>query len=712
MRMKDESNRFAPASDDLSERGAVGAPGKRTRRSASVGAVQRQPASTRRAAETPPRSASEIVPISSDVSFVESIISSDRPAVQFSGQANDARDVHALADHGTSGAAETLPFMDQIQRSFGNHDVSGIKAHNDGAAEQASRGMGAHAFAVGDHVAFGGAPDLHTAAHEAAHVVQQRGGVQLSGGVGQAGDAYEQHADAVADAVVAGESAEALLDDVAGGTSAGAVQQRSVQRFGAREHQNLGNEGTGGAAYTTAGLRLNHGDLVMLRGDHFSEEDIVSLWNQPSGRPGRMKGTQDEIIYAIHLATSGKDPRFDEGGPWNGMKFSDDVKHSVDEKYLARAAVNDEHFVTPRAVKRDAPATDDFQLGSAPDTYHGAHERAIYTAYRSALASESVDNGMIIEAMGQHYLTDAFAAGHLVTPRTTIREHWNGLYPNFFAQFKAKVTRDMATWLGRTAFNGTMFIPEEWLREAVQETLEKELAGKPPITIGDMVALTAHDYDNANGMWVTNDVGYRWFAKGDGHLADKKPDGAERSHASVALEAVRAGADDVRHAHSLGVRQRSQGTKPLPRDQIFQSVREASKAPAKPGVRFAPEQFMPRPEAAGREQFWNSTSLEGLWAMQVRKGSPTYGELIVHDFQNGESGKQLDAIANNIPEKQWAMPWRVAMALGHSVPARAVKFRYGAGYVKPRVSFQRAVIERLKKRDDCLSFLLELVSDS
>ncbi|MCL4226605.1 MAG: hypothetical protein KJZ91_19245 [Myxococcales bacterium] len=105
-------------------------------------------------------------------------------------------------------------------------------------------------------------------------------------------------------------------------------------------------------------------------------------------------------------------------------------------------------------------------------------------------------------------------------------------------------------------------------------------------------------------------------------------------------------------------------------------------------------------------------NLEGLWAMQVRQGSPTYGELIVNDFQNGESGKQLDAIAANIPEKQWAMPWHVAIALGRSVPASAWKIRQGGGYVKPKLSFQRAVIERLKKRDDCLAFLLELVSDS
>ncbi|HEU5056071.1 MAG TPA: T6SS effector amidase Tae4 family protein, partial [Kofleriaceae bacterium] len=71
-------------------------------------------------------------------------------------------------------------------------------------------------------------PDLHTAAHEAAHVVQQRAGVHLSGGVGAAGDSHERHADAVADRVVRGESAVDLLDQVAPRGAAG--QGDAVQR--------------------------------------------------------------------------------------------------------------------------------------------------------------------------------------------------------------------------------------------------------------------------------------------------------------------------------------------------------------------------------------------------------------------------------------------------------------------------------------------------
>jgi hypothetical protein len=141
-------------------------------------------------------------------------------------------EAHEVAAAGVAGSGGALPHRDRIQDAFGHHDVSRVQAHIGGPAAEAGRAMGAAAYATGDRVAFAGAPDLHTAAHEAAHVVQQRAGVSLPAGVGQAGDAYEQHADAVADHVVRGESAAGLLDQAGAPSSAApaapAVQRRSM----------------------------------------------------------------------------------------------------------------------------------------------------------------------------------------------------------------------------------------------------------------------------------------------------------------------------------------------------------------------------------------------------------------------------------------------------------------------------------------------------
>ena len=153
------------------------------------------------------------------------------PAIQMHGASKQPEDsVHAAAARGVATPSSSLPFGDTIQRAFGRHDVSSVQAHTGPEAARSAKSMGADAYAAGDHVVLGNA-DLHTVAHEAAHVVQQRGGVQLKGGVGQAGDTYERHADAVADKVVAGESAEPLLSEMAGpGGPAGAVQHQAVQR--------------------------------------------------------------------------------------------------------------------------------------------------------------------------------------------------------------------------------------------------------------------------------------------------------------------------------------------------------------------------------------------------------------------------------------------------------------------------------------------------
>jgi hypothetical protein len=152
------------------------------------------------------------------------------PAVQRAGRGSGARDeasVHAAASRGIATPASPLPHADTIQRAFGRHDISAVQAHTGGEAAASASAMGADAYATGNQVVLGGGTDLHTVAHEAAHVVQQRGGVQLKGGVGASGDAYEQHADAVADRVVAGDSAESLLDQGAGAAS---TPSQAVQR--------------------------------------------------------------------------------------------------------------------------------------------------------------------------------------------------------------------------------------------------------------------------------------------------------------------------------------------------------------------------------------------------------------------------------------------------------------------------------------------------
>ncbi len=146
------------------------------------------------------------------------------------GSGGDSSAVRTRAAEGVSGSAGTLPHLAAIQHSFGPHDVSGVRAHVGSGAAAAAKDIGARAYAMGNDVAFAETPSLHTAAHEAAHVVQQRAGVSLPGGVGSVGDRYERQADAIADRVVQGKSAQDLLSAAAGQDAAArAVQMRAVQ---------------------------------------------------------------------------------------------------------------------------------------------------------------------------------------------------------------------------------------------------------------------------------------------------------------------------------------------------------------------------------------------------------------------------------------------------------------------------------------------------
>lgn len=213
------------------------ATGKRTLVEAEIGAVQRKAQGEGGGANAqapsgpdPWAGLDEIqYPPGSTAEMFRDVVEGMRAAdVQRRGGGNqNADDVQRAAAHGITGSSGSLPFLDQIQRSFGAHDVSNVKAHTDAAAAAGAKAMGAEAYATGDHVAFASTPTLHTAAHEAAHTVQQRAGVQLKGGVGAVGDTYERHADEVADRVVQGKSAEDLLDAFApGGANASTAVQR------------------------------------------------------------------------------------------------------------------------------------------------------------------------------------------------------------------------------------------------------------------------------------------------------------------------------------------------------------------------------------------------------------------------------------------------------------------------------------------------------
>ena len=120
--------------------------------------------------------------------------------------------LHQVARQASQLPVSPMPHAARIQRSFGHYSLAQIQAHQGAEATTSAQRIEAQAFTSGNHVVFAGIPSLQIAAHEAAHVIQQQNGIHLPGGIDTPGDRYERHAAAVAQRVVAGQSAEALLD--------------------------------------------------------------------------------------------------------------------------------------------------------------------------------------------------------------------------------------------------------------------------------------------------------------------------------------------------------------------------------------------------------------------------------------------------------------------------------------------------------------------
>ncbi|HVV87774.1 MAG TPA: DUF4157 domain-containing protein, partial [Kofleriaceae bacterium] len=285
---------------------------------------------------------------------------------------DDPAQVHDLAARGVAGAGGSLPHADAIQRSFGaRHDVGGIGAFVGGDAATAATSIGAEAYATGNKVAFRASPDLHTAAHEAAHVVQQRAGVHLRGGVGEEGDAHERHADAVADRVVRGESAADLLDAYHGGGAGVQRQAAGVQRQvagAAPDAQPAPDQGGGGPSApagdpSTIEGQLAAGGIHVVLARQSVDEDIPPMAADLM-RPGR-GGQPPTLAQKLHSLAA----QIDSSSQWRALNaLSDEVKNqpltSEQATQLATAMMhNNREFMNqaPRAAR----AT--HAVGGSPD---------------------------------------------------------------------------------------------------------------------------------------------------------------------------------------------------------------------------------------------------------------------------------------------------------------------------------------------------------
>jgi hypothetical protein len=457
------------------------------------------------------------------------------------------------------------------------------------------------------------------------------------------------------------------------------------------EHRVVGDEATGAAVVDVGDeadggpFLLSFGDVVALSGDYFPPvgsngarppEGLFSLGPRP-GEGGARPQTRDEIVCALKVMTVDElfvDRRFDPGGDFASYQFSprvdqSDVERRVRDRYLRLAAANDDHFLAPGR----SDASTGSGSGSAIAAYRDLHQLALDGAWRLGRTGADVSRAMAREAAAQHYLTDAFAAGHLRTPVADIRRRWRARYPQFWDRLQRRVAADTAKAL-REVSALLHLVPARLLEERTYSELTLRTSQYPELSLGDLVARAFHDWDNSHGL-VADGTGMIF---GDGHIEE----GVTKE---LALGGVRAGIADIEVAFQLGASGRT-----LHGSALYEEVRRATGADRDV---FRAESWIPRVSESNAAQNWWAHDVEELWeSPMVGSDGLTVGDAIVDMLDpDGQFIRQLEALGEGLAGSHGvlALPVIGGWLSGHCCHA------YHRGFVEPLAADPKRVVLEL-----------------
>jgi hypothetical protein len=324
------------------------------------------------------------------------------------------------------------------------------------------------------------------------------------------------------DEFLSGLPADALSGvPLAGGCSNGAAamvgSERSIPMYDTGEHVRAG-----GDLYpdqlVVNGVAFSYGQ-IMAMADLY--ETVGDLRNAPADELTRLKRLIDQ------------DTRHYQGGAGapDGVSNSEWQKNT-NNRYLALADDNYSHFSPPSVLGMTDPT-------SKPDnksTWERYHERAIAEMRGLAAAhpNTSVEpfGPLTVNAFGDHFLTDAFAAGHLVNKELVL----NKLQSAMYQPGSSKLTSAGSAFIDRLAAAcwarkpiREIFSPLELVDSTIHWNIKKEgrfgtllqkIANGAPSKVLNLALKALHDHLNQVGVQVTNDAGNEpWRLYGDGYLA-------------------------------------------------------------------------------------------------------------------------------------------------------------------------------------------------
>lgn len=224
-------------------------------------------------------------------------------------------------------------------------------------------------------------------------------------------------------------------------------------------------------------------------------------------------------------------------------------------RYLKLAEGNYEHFAPPLVAMRSALKQTHGDNRSQWMTYH---RRAIEDAQQRFLAQTAkvsifFERALVINAFGDHFLTDAFASGHLINKEAMIDRFRSAFYSGsglssagekFFEKVADRAwTGDLAAKFSKLETVDYPSVHVPWYVAVLPgglplagrdvpvpfhpnidsvsrfATVLKEAAKQQPQRVGNLIVKALHDYLNRHGIEVTNNAGDgTWVLPGDGTL--------------------------------------------------------------------------------------------------------------------------------------------------------------------------------------------------
>jgi hypothetical protein len=403
-------------------------------------------------------------------------------------------------------------FEDRFQ-----HDFTGVRMHTDTKAAASARALSALAYTVGQDVVFAeGLYTPHTRygrwlmAHELAHTIQQ-------------GNATPHN------------------------LTTAASRPLTLQRFGSREHVEIGNLAMPGQMAQIKGYgTVLLGEMIAMAGDYFeSLDELESVASQ-----GSLGKQQIDLVRWKVNGSVGPKPAVDPS-----------VETAVQARYDDLASRNQTHFSTGSSPGR-----------SNQERYISLHAQAISAAYQAGAwvsggAAFPLHVPDALEGFAEHFLTDAFSAGHVRTPRGELKSYWDAKYPDFKPNLLDFISCNMAAyikdvdhvfWSTETIRDGVHFGPVN--KDGVKDTV-RALAGRrlDAYALGDLISKAMHDADN-RGLDVTSPSDptgstkpFKWRAVGDEQLFPATSNPEADMTQKMVVTAVKWSQNEVQQATEAGM---------------------------------------------------------------------------------------------------------------------------------------------------------------